>query len=201
MKAGALWFAGVAVLIVGTGITASPALAKCGSDCKKLISTEFKTCKAGCGKGSAGNACRKVCSDEKKADGATCKTAANPTPPGCGETTTTTTTTIPFPPPCGPDGNGACAGQCPSLFDICVQDQQTGDCTCVLGPCRGIGGIGSCGGSCPSPAMCTLCAACGGCGCIIPCNGGNYPTCNGTCPPSYACGSDGIDPGCLCIAQ
>jgi hypothetical protein len=125
---------------------------------------------------------------------------------GCATTTTTTSTTTsttadPFR-PCGPDATGTCGGICSGGVDLCVQDAQTGECVCVEGPCRAVGGFGSCYGTCLSPAAtCTLCAACGGCGCIIPCNGGSYPTCNGTCPPSYACGTDGIDPGCLCIAQ
>jgi hypothetical protein len=92
MKTGVPWFVGLAAVFVAAGLTVSPALATCGKDCKTLIKTEFKACKTACPKGSAGKAC-KACSDEKKADVATCKTATNPTPPSCGETTTTTTTT------------------------------------------------------------------------------------------------------------
>jgi hypothetical protein len=65
------------------GLTASPALAKCSKDCKKQIASEYKACKTGCAKDKT---CRKGCIDEKKADAATCKAAANPTPPNCGGT-------------------------------------------------------------------------------------------------------------------
>ncbi len=37
---------GVAVLACGAGFMAAPALARCGKDCKTLIRTEFKSCKA-----------------------------------------------------------------------------------------------------------------------------------------------------------
>ena len=119
---------------------------------------------------------------------------------GCTATTTTTTstTTTTFPPPCGPDGTGSCGGTCFDPYDRCEQDAQTGQCVCVLGGCHAFGGIGSCRGTCPGGGSCSLCAACGGCGCIIPCNGGTVPQCNGACPPGYVCGYDGIDPVCLC---
>ena len=77
---------GLLVLAVfGTALIGSPALAKCGKDCKSAIRSEHKTCKAACAKGSGGKACRTTCSSEKKADMAACKAATNPTPPGCGE--------------------------------------------------------------------------------------------------------------------
>jgi tripartite motif-containing protein 71 len=105
MKHGIAWLVGFAVLVLGGGLTLSPALASnCGKDCKTLIKTEFKACKTACPKGSAGKACKKDCSTEKKVDGTACKNAANPTPPNCGGTddtdgiggdpTTTTTTTV-----------------------------------------------------------------------------------------------------------
>src|SRR2546425_1117346 len=89
MKAGVPWFVGLAMLLVGAGLIASPALAKCRSDCRKQIVAEAKACKSACGKDKV---CKKACKEEKKSDVAACKAATNPTPPGCGETTTTTTT-------------------------------------------------------------------------------------------------------------
>src|SRR6266567_3334067 len=89
MKAGVPSSVGLAMLLVGGGLTASPALAKCRSDCKKQIVAEAKACKSGCGKDKV---CKKACRDEKTSDVAACKAATNPTPPDCGETTTTTTT-------------------------------------------------------------------------------------------------------------
>jgi hypothetical protein len=60
-------------------------------------------------------------------------------------------------------------------------------------------GIGSCRGGCPDGGFCTLCASCGGCGCLIPCSGGSgAPTCDGTCPPTYTCVYDSIDGFCAC---
>src|SRR6266478_6405314 len=82
LKAGVPWFAGLAMLLVGAGLTASPALAKCRSDCKKHIVAEAKACKSGCCKDKV---CKKACRDEKKSDKAACTAATNPMPPSCGE--------------------------------------------------------------------------------------------------------------------
>src|SRR5256712_6760456 len=89
MKAGVPSSVGLAMLLVGGGLTVSPALAKCRSDCKKQIVAEAKACKSGCGKDKV---CKEACRDEKKSDVAACRAATNPTPPDCGETSTTTTT-------------------------------------------------------------------------------------------------------------
>ena len=80
--AGSLAFA---VLVLGAGFIGSPVSAKCGKDCKTAIRGEFRMCKAACPKGKAGKACKKACRDEKKSDVTACKSAANPTPPNCGE--------------------------------------------------------------------------------------------------------------------
>lgn len=114
---------------------------------------------------------------------------------GCSATTSTTTTTL-FPPPCGPDSGGTCGGTCPSPFDDCVQDQQTGDCVCVLGPCQAIGGIGSCHGTCPSPAVCTFVP--GGCQCVAPCYVSSAPSCNGECVFPDVCGFNPTTSACEC---
>src|SRR2546425_7986591 len=79
--------------LIAAGLVGSPALAKCGKDCKQLIATEFKACKSACPERRAGKACRKACRHEKKASGKACKAATSPTPPGCGRTTRTTTST------------------------------------------------------------------------------------------------------------
>src|SRR5438876_2174961 len=78
--------------LIAAGLVGSPALAKCGKDCKQLIATEFKACKSACRRRRAGKACRKTCTHEKKANGKACKAATSPTPPDCGRMTTTTTT-------------------------------------------------------------------------------------------------------------
>jgi len=69
----------------------SPVAAKCGKDCESAIQTTFKSCKAACEKGKAGKDCRKSCLSDRTAAKKTCKTATNPTPPDCGQTTTSTT--------------------------------------------------------------------------------------------------------------
>src|SRR5947209_19981286 len=76
MKAGVPWFVGLAVLLVGAGLTASPALAKCHKACKTQIRNEFKACRA-----------------MKTGSLAVCKAATNPMPPDCGQTIPSTTTT------------------------------------------------------------------------------------------------------------
>src|SRR5438094_3867314 len=78
--------------LIAAGLVGSPALAKCGKDCKQLIATEFKACTSACRRRRAGKACRKACRHEKKANAKTCKAATSPTPPDCGRMTTTTTT-------------------------------------------------------------------------------------------------------------
>jgi hypothetical protein len=86
MKKGISGVFGLAVLVFGASLVGSPALAKCGKDCKKAIAAEFKTCKGACAKGTAGKACKKECKDENKAEKKACKAATNPTPPTCGFT-------------------------------------------------------------------------------------------------------------------
>ena len=95
-------------------------------------------------------------------------------------TTSTSSTTL-FPPQCGVGAGGVCGGFCPSLFDDCVNDPDSGGCQCVPGPCRAIGGIGSCGGTCPSPAVCSFYP--GGCTCIAQCPG----SCPTACLPGQMC--------------
>src|SRR6266581_2894311 len=80
--------------LIAAGFVGSPALAKCGKDCKQLIATEFKKCKSACPRRRAGKACRKACRHEKKSKGKACKAATSPTSPGCGRLTTTTTTLV-----------------------------------------------------------------------------------------------------------
>jgi hypothetical protein len=80
-------------VLIGTSLVGSPALARCGHDCRKAITSDFKTCKSSCEKGTAGKDCRKACRTDKKARIDTCKRAVSPTPPQCGETSITTTTT------------------------------------------------------------------------------------------------------------
>ena len=82
----------VPMLVLGAGLMASPAQAKCGRDCKRALKAEFKACKTTCAKGKAGKACRTACVQAKRAAKARCKLASNPTPPDCGAATTTTTT-------------------------------------------------------------------------------------------------------------
>jgi hypothetical protein len=120
---------------------------------------------------------------------------------GCNTTSTTSTTTStsstttmdPFA-PCGPVGGGSCGGMCPSFFDVCDSDPDTGECVCVLGPCQAIGGIGSCGGSCSNPA-----ASCsfypGGCACIIPCDPSE---CVPACSFPQGCAFNEFTSSCVC---
>lgn len=79
-----------------------PALAaRCPRECRHVLKAELTACRAVCPKHRPRHACRSACFVEFKAERATCKAAANPTPPNCGVTTTTTitrtstTTTIP----------------------------------------------------------------------------------------------------------
>jgi hypothetical protein len=71
MRAGVPWFVGLSVLLLGAELTASPVLATCGKDCRKLITTEFMACRTACGKDKV---CKQACRDGKKADVATCTT-------------------------------------------------------------------------------------------------------------------------------
>src|SRR5882724_3642221 len=80
--------------LIAAGFVGSPALAKCGKDCKQLIATEFKKCKSACPRRRADKACRKACRHEKKSKEKACKAATSPTSPGCGRLTTTTTTLV-----------------------------------------------------------------------------------------------------------
>jgi hypothetical protein len=75
--------AALATVVLGTGLMASPALAKCKGDCRKLLAHEMKACKVACGRGKANNLCRKGCVAAHLSGLRACKAAANPTPPGC----------------------------------------------------------------------------------------------------------------------
>lgn len=79
------------VLVFAVGLMPFPAQAKCKKDCKQVIASAFKECKAACPKRKPGKACRATCTTEQKADKATCRKATNPAPPNCGASTTTTT--------------------------------------------------------------------------------------------------------------
>jgi hypothetical protein len=72
---------GLAMLVLGAGLAPSSALAKCPTDCKRQLRTEFKTCKSACGKHDG--TCKQACRTTAKAARMTCKQAANPTPPSC----------------------------------------------------------------------------------------------------------------------
>lgn len=72
---------GLAVLLLGAGLTPSSALAKCSRDCKKQLRTEFKACKTSCAKHDG--TCKQACRAAAKASRTTCKQATNPTPPSC----------------------------------------------------------------------------------------------------------------------
>src|SRR2546430_10471288 len=101
----------LAAALIAASLTGSPALAKCGKDCKTLIRTDFKTCKTGCAKLSAGKACRKACRDERKGDVAACRAATKPSPPFCGENF----------PPCRT--TGAACGSCTgggTCYELCA---------------------------------------------------------------------------------
>src|SRR5262245_8672609 len=126
------------------------------------------------------------------------------TPNPCEITTTTssTTTTTTLDPlrPCGRDPNGTCGGVCEGLIDQCVQDDLTGACVCVPGPCQPLGGIGSCQGACPSPATCTFVPVPSApCQCIIPCAGSGAPDCNPPCGPSQGCVFNPNTSACECV--
>src|SRR5262249_28116592 len=66
---------------------------RCPKDCKSLLSTQLRTCKAECPKHRAGNGCRAVCRTAHASEMTTCKVAALPSPPFCGATTSTSTST------------------------------------------------------------------------------------------------------------
>jgi hypothetical protein len=83
MKQGITGLLAVAVLVFGSGLTGSPALAKCKGNCRKVLAHEMVACKAACGKGPGANSCRKACVADHLNDLRACKAAANPTPPGC----------------------------------------------------------------------------------------------------------------------
>jgi hypothetical protein len=74
---------GLAVLVLGAGMTPLLALAKCPKDCKKQFTTELKGCKSACAKGKTGRTCREGCRTTAKAEKTTCKQATSPTLPGC----------------------------------------------------------------------------------------------------------------------
>ena len=86
--AGLVALAGSILAVVPTA-----SAARCPNDCKHLLKTELRTCRAACPKRRPGKPCRSGCFAAFKVDKATCKAATNPTPPDCGRTTTTTTTT------------------------------------------------------------------------------------------------------------
>jgi hypothetical protein len=115
-------------------------------------------------------------------------------------TSTTTTTTLDPLRPCGRDPDGMCGGVCAGLIDQCVQDDLTGACVCVPGPCQPLGGIGSCQGACPSPATCTFVPVPSApCQCIIPCAGSGAPDCNPPCGPSQGCVFNPNTSACECV--
>jgi hypothetical protein len=72
---------GLAVLLLAAGMAPSSALAKCSKDCKKVLRTDFKTCKTSCAKHDG--ACKQACRAAAKAARTACKAATNPTPPSC----------------------------------------------------------------------------------------------------------------------
>jgi hypothetical protein len=72
---------GLAVLLLAAGMAPSSALAKCSKDCKKVLRTDFKTCKTSCAKHDG--ACKQACRAAAKASRTACKQATNPTPPTC----------------------------------------------------------------------------------------------------------------------
>jgi hypothetical protein len=84
-KQGIIGAVSLAILVLAIGLVGSPALAKCSHDCRKAIGTEFRDCKSACPMGKVGKDCKRACRHEKKSDVSSCKHAANPTPPGCGE--------------------------------------------------------------------------------------------------------------------
>jgi hypothetical protein len=204
---------GVAVLALVGGVLASVANAAlpCGrkacsdeaaasglkNDARRACLTSLISyCSAGlCSCTGGSPPCSCVCGDGLCGPSEDCGTC----PQDCGtcptttttstttSTTTTTTTLDPFR-PCGRDPDGTCGGLCDSFFDDCVQDDQSGACVCVPGPCRAVGGIGSCGGTCQDPrAICTLFPVPGGCVCIIPCAGSGAPPCDPACQPGQGC--------------
>ena len=73
----------LAVAIFGAGLMVSPALAKCGRDCRKALKADFKACKATCTKGRSGRVCKATCISEFKGAKTKCRTAAHPVPPAC----------------------------------------------------------------------------------------------------------------------
>jgi len=77
------------VAAVGAALVASPALARCGRDCRIQIRNESRACRAGCASGIAGRPCKQVCRDRRRAEVTACRAASNPTPPDCGNTVPT----------------------------------------------------------------------------------------------------------------
>src|SRR5690242_1692780 len=69
-------------------LVGAPAIAKCPTACKHDVRTGFNDCKRACTKQRAHttptSACRHACKEEKHAAMAACRSAADPTPPGCG---------------------------------------------------------------------------------------------------------------------
>src|SRR5262249_29948572 len=68
--------------------------ARCPKDCRMLLRTEAKACRAACANHKPAKACRSSCSSEFKAGKATCSAATNPTPPDCGNPTMTSSSTM-----------------------------------------------------------------------------------------------------------
>ena len=170
-------------------------------DSAKLARCEAKFA-ASCAKAQSRGDCQAQASScaalEARADAAVDDLRGTPNTTTTSTTTSTTTTLDPFR-SCGRDPDGTCGGLCDSFFDDCVQDDQSGACVCVPGPCRAVGGIGSCGGTCQDPrATCTLFPVPGGCVCIIPCAGSGAPPCDPACQPGQGCIFDPNTSACEC---
>ncbi len=134
MKQGMAGLVGFAVLAFGASFIVSPALAKCGRDCKRLITRELRSCRAGCPRGSAGQACRTACTEERRADKAACTAATNPTPPTCGDTTTATLPTCSGP-SCSACGSCSGGGKCFVAGTLCDHRGSGAVCLAINGPC------------------------------------------------------------------
>jgi hypothetical protein len=78
-----------ALVVAGMTLAASPALATCFRDCRTLIRTDFRACKAACGTGIAARPCKQACAFRRRARMSACRIALAPTPPECGQTTPT----------------------------------------------------------------------------------------------------------------
>jgi hypothetical protein len=169
-----------AVPLLGAGLSPSPALAKCGKDCKVQIKTEFKACKAACPKAKAGKDCKHSCKTTKRGGLAACRVATNPTPPECGRTTIPTTTTTSI---------GATTSTTTSTGGGCTSAGHTcgGSVTCMCVPHCGVAGtpltcisVSASGTSCSSDAQCSPSEQCIG----SPIAGGcsTSPFCQPVCP-------------------